>query len=35
VGVVIRKAVDALTESDLTEEEMRIDREIEKLHFNK
>lgn len=31
VGVVIRKAVDALTEPDLTEEELRINREIEKL----
>jgi hypothetical protein len=31
VGVVIRKAVDALTEPDLSEEEMQINREIEKL----
>jgi hypothetical protein len=31
VGVVIRKTVDALTEVDLTEEGMRINREIEKL----
>src|SRR5512137_1355798 len=31
VGIVIRKAVDALTEPDLTEEEMRINREIENL----
>ncbi|MBN1235576.1 MAG: hypothetical protein JW999_05935 [Methanotrichaceae archaeon] len=31
MGVTIRKAVDALTEPGLTEEEMRIAREIEKL----
>ena len=31
VGVVIRKAEDALEQPDLTEEEMRINREIEKL----
>ena len=31
VGVVIRKAVDALPEPDLTAEEMRINREIENL----
>ena len=31
VGVVIRKAVDALEEPDLTEEEKRIDREIDNL----
>jgi hypothetical protein len=35
VGVVIRKAVDALAEPDLTEEEMRIAREIEKLRFSR
>ena len=33
VGVAIRKAVEALAQSDLTEEEMRINREIEKLGF--
>lgn len=33
VGVTIKKAVDAQEESDLTEEEKRIDREIEKLRF--
>jgi hypothetical protein len=31
VGVAIRKAVEALAQPDLTEEEMRINREIEKL----
>jgi hypothetical protein len=31
VGVVIRKAVDALGEPDLTEEEKRINHEIDKL----
>lgn len=31
VGVAIRRAVDALEEPDLTEEERRIDREIERL----
>jgi hypothetical protein len=31
VGVVIRKAVDALEEPDLSEEEKRIDREIDNL----
>jgi len=31
VGVVIRKAVDAMAEPDLTEEEKKIAREIEKL----
>ena len=31
VGVAIRKAVEALEQPDLTEEEMRINREIEKL----
>jgi hypothetical protein len=34
VGVVIRKAVDALAEPDLTDEEKRIDHEIEKLRFS-
>jgi hypothetical protein len=34
VGVVIRKAVDAMAEPDLTEEEKRIAREIEKLRFS-
>ena len=33
VGVAIRKAVEALEQPDLTEEEMRINREIEKLGF--
>jgi hypothetical protein len=31
MGVVIRKAVDALEQPDLTEEDMRIAREIERL----
>jgi hypothetical protein len=31
VGVVIRKTEDALEQPPLTEEEMRINREIEKL----
>jgi hypothetical protein len=31
VGVIIRKAVDAMAEPDLTEEEKKIAREIEKL----
>ena len=31
VGVVIRKTEDVLEQPDLTEEEMRINREIEKL----
>ncbi|HUS74494.1 MAG TPA: hypothetical protein VMY43_00655 [Methanothrix sp.] len=31
MGVVIRKAVDALEQPDLTEEEMRIAREIKRL----
>jgi hypothetical protein len=31
VGVAIRKAVDALGEPDLTEEEMQIDIEIKRL----
>jgi hypothetical protein len=34
VGVVIRKAVDAMAEPDLTEEEKKIAREIEKLRFS-
>jgi hypothetical protein len=34
VGVVIRKAVDALEEPDLTEEEKRIDREIDNLEMS-
>ncbi|MFZ2471850.1 MAG: hypothetical protein WAW52_07920 [Methanothrix sp.] len=33
VGVAIRKAVEALAQPDLTEEEIRINREIEKLGF--
>jgi len=33
VGVAIRKAVEALEQPDLTEEEMRINQEIEKLGF--
>ncbi|MCX6676580.1 MAG: hypothetical protein NTU95_01365 [Methanothrix sp.] len=33
VGVAIRKAVEALEQPDLTEEEARINREIEKLGF--
>ena len=33
VGVAIRKAVEALEQPDLSEEEMRINREIEKLGF--
>ena len=35
VGVAIRKAVQALEQPDLTEEEMRINREIEKLGFHR
>ena len=35
VGVVIRKAVDALEEPDLTEEEKRIDREIDNLKMSR
>ncbi len=34
VGTIIRKAVDALQEPDLTDEELRIIHEIEKLKFN-
>jgi hypothetical protein len=33
VGVAIRKAVETLEQPDLTEEEMRINLEIEKLGF--
>jgi hypothetical protein len=33
VGVAIRKAADALAELDLTDEENRIDHEIEKLRY--
>lgn len=33
VGTAIRKAVDALAEPDITEEEKRLAREIEKLRF--
>lgn len=35
VGVAIRKAVDALVEPDLTEEEKRIDREIDNLKMSR
>jgi hypothetical protein len=35
VGVVIRKAVDALGEPDLTEEEKRINQEIDKLKLGR
>ena len=35
VGVAIRKAVEALEQPDLTEEEMRINQEIEKLGFRR
>ena len=35
VGVVIRKAVEALEQPDLTEEEMRINHEIEKLGLSR
>jgi hypothetical protein len=34
VGVVIRTAVDAMAEPDLTEEEKKIAREIEKFRFS-
>ena len=34
VGVVIREAVDAWEEPDLTSEEKSIAREIERLRFN-
>ena len=33
VGVAIRKVADVLAESDLTDEEKRIDHEIEKLRY--
>ncbi len=35
VGVVIRKAVDEMEEPDLTEEEKRIDREINSLKMSR
>lgn len=35
VGVVIRKAIDALEEPDLTDEEKRIDREIDNLKMSR
>jgi hypothetical protein len=35
VGAVIRKAVDAFAESDLTEEEKRIAHEIDKLRVER
>lgn len=35
VGIVIRKAVDALEEPDLTEEEKSIDREIDNLKMSR
>ena len=35
VGVAIRKAVEALEQPDLTEEEMRINHEIEKLGLSR
>lgn len=31
VGLEIKKAVDALSEQDLSDEELRIDREIERI----
>ncbi len=34
VGVAIRKVADVLAEPDLTDEEKRIDHEIEKLRFS-
>ncbi len=34
VGVAVRKAADILAEPDLTDEEKRIDHEIEKLRFS-
>ncbi len=34
VGVVVRKASDVLSEPDLSDEEKRIDQEIEKLRFS-
>jgi len=35
VGVVIRKAVDEMEEHDLTDEEKRIDREIDNLKMSR
>jgi len=35
VGVAIRNVVEALAQPDLSEEEMRINREIEKLGFHR
>jgi hypothetical protein len=35
VGVVIRRAADALEEPDPTEEEKRIDREIDNLKMSR
>lgn len=35
VGVAIRSAADALNEPELTEEEMRVEREIQKHEFRK
>lgn len=35
IGIVIRKAVDALEEPDLTEEEKRIDHEIDNLKMSR
>jgi hypothetical protein len=35
LGVVIRKAVDALEEPELTEEEKRIDHEIDELKLGR
>ena len=34
VGVVIRKAVDSMVEPELTEEEMRVAKEIERPRFS-
>ena len=34
VGVVIRKAVDSMVEPELTEEEMRVAKEIESHRFS-
>ena len=34
VGVVIRKAVDSMVEPELTEEEMRVAKEIERHRFS-
>ena len=35
VGVVIKKAADEMEEPDLTEEEKRIDREIDNLKMSR